>query len=508
MLSEYKEAYFGKNIQLVLISLEGEILKSDHNLVHLKKGGLIYDIHPFFESIQVISQEEIGKEVRFNCVHLDIQTLDIIVDIVFSKKEEGILIRITDFTEHYNAYQIMAQARNESIINEELIVIKNNELEERERFKNTFIRNFSHELRNPLTSIIAITDIIGESGLSDEQFKMINFLKDSNKNLKLMLEDVLSISLIASGKLQLDIKEFNLVELLDLLEFTYTAKAKNKGLEFVLQLDKRIPEFVEGDRLRLFQVLTNLLDNALKYTHEGRVMLDVKFNQKRANKVNMRFEVADTGIGIEDSSKTSVFESFVQLCDGEHNQGAGLGLSIVKGLLEMKGSQVKVDSAFGKGSKFYFDLILKFPLHPTEENFTKEIKELQKTSRVNKEKYKLLLVEDNQQIQTILFKHLMGANSFYIDLVSDGALVMQEVINGSYDIILMDVNLPNVSGDQITRVIRDFPFKDIQNIPIVGITANVYEDDVKSYLKGGMNAVLSKPFEKEELLNTLLGFLK
>jgi len=508
MLSAYKEAYIGKNIQLVLTSSTGDILESDQNLIAFEKGSSIFEAHPFFQSLNVIG-DDIDEQVNFNCVHLTFNDTDIIVDVVFAKKEEGVLITLTDFTEHYNAYQMMAQARNESIINEELIVIKNNELEERERFKNSFIRNFSHELRNPLTSIIAITNIIGDTNLTSEQVKMLDFLKDSNMNLKLMLEDILSISMISSGKMKLESKEFNINKLLDLLEFTYTTKAKNQGLEFVLKVSNKIPEFVEGDRLRLFQILTNLLDNAVKYTEEGKVILNVQLNQKRANKVSLRFEVIDTGIGIAENNITSVFESFVQLNEAQNQNGAGLGLSIVKGLLAMKNSQIKLKSTSGEGSTFYFDLNLKFPLHPIENTLPSELNEHKKSSSNTKKKYKLLLIENDERIQTVLFKYLMAStNSFYIDLVNDGALVMQEVINSNYDIILMDVNLPNVSGDQLTRVIRDFPFKNIKNVPIIGITANVYDDDVKSYLDVGMNAVLSKPFEKDTLLNTIADFLE
>lgn len=507
MLEAYKQAYVGKNIQLLLTNLVGDILESDQNLITLNIGSSIFDVHPFFECLSSIQEIE-DKEVTFNCVHLNILNTDIIVDIVFAKKKEGVLITLQDFTEHYTAYQTMAQARNESIINEELIVLKNNELEERERFKNKFIQNFSHELRNPLTSIIAITNIIGDTRLDDEQLKMVDFLKDSNTNLKLMLEDVLSISMIASGKVQLDTKMFNLVRLLDLLVFTYNVKAKNKGLEFILRLDERIPEYVEGDRLRLFQIITNLLDNAIKYTKEGNITLDVQFNQKRANKVSMRFEVSDTGLGIAENSTTTVFESFTQLNATEQNDGTGLGLSIVKGLLELMGSHINLRSTLGKGSTFYFDLVLKYPLHPIDKILSKELTNQKKIHSKSKKKYKLLLVEDDERIQTILFKFLMDADVFYIDLVSDGAMVMEEVINTNYDIILMDVNLPNVSGDQITRVIRDFPFKNIKNIPIIGITANAYKDDVKNYLDMGMNAVLSKPFEKEVLINTVFACLK
>lgn len=509
MLEAYKQAYVGKNIQLVLTNLVGDILESDQNLIALNIGSSIFDVHPFFECLSS-TQEIVDEEVVFNCVHLNILDTDIIVDIVFSKKKDSVLIALQDFTEHYNAYQSIAQARNESIINEELIVLKNNELEERERFKNKFIQNFSHELRNPLTSIIAITNIIGDTRLDDEQLKMIDFLKDSNTNLKLMLEDVLSISMIASGRVNLVIKTFNFSKFIDLLMFTYTAKAEQKGLKFVSQLDEKVPEFLEGDRLRLFQIVTNLLDNALKYTQKGTVTLEVGLNQKRANKVSLHFIVSDTGVGIAEENMTSVFESFKKYDTDEKQDGTGLGLSIIKGLLELMGSQVHLQSVLGKGSAFCFDLVLKYPLHPVNETFPKPLlgKKKHYLKPKGKDKFRLLLVEDDERIQTVLFKYLMETNSFYIDLVSDGSRVMERLINTSYDIILMDINLPNVTGDQVTRLIRDFPFNNINHIPIIGITAHAYKEQIKNYKTIGMNAVLSKPFEKELLVETIFNFLK
>lgn len=201
-----------------------------------------------------------------------------------------------------------------------------------------------------------------------------------------------------------------------------------------------------------------------------------------------------------------IFESFHQLGKTE---GAGLGLAIVKGLLELMQSEIKISSTPGEGSHFYFDLKLQFPLHMPYEFKTPDDKSKNTlTKPQSAKKYKVLLVEDNEQVQTGLLKTLVDTGDFYIDLVGDGALVMQEVVNKSYDIILMDVNLPNITGDQLARVIRGLPFKNIKNIPIIGITANSYKEQIKAYRKAGMNLVLSKPFEDSELLKSMYKLLK
>ena len=506
MLNNYKAAYTNKNIHFVFVNYEGIIQESDQLFIDFKIGDSILNAHPFFEclpSLKEVSEEEI----TFNCVHLNIADKDYNCDIKIASKKEGVLIVITDLTEHYAEYQKIAQSRNESIINNELIVLKNSELEERERFKNSFIQNFSHELRNPLTSIISITNIIGDTQLTNEQRRMLDFLKESNNNLKLMLEDILSISMINSGKLQLESKYFNFPQLLELLKFTYQTRAENKGLDFTITSDVKIPEFLEGDRLRLFQVLTNLLDNAFKYTLNGSISLNISLNQKRANKISLHFAISDSGIGIAKKDLPFIFISFNQLETIEKHNGTGLGLAIVKGMLEQMESNIKVQSKLDKGTVFSFDLGLKFPIHPITDLPSNSNTKAYKLKEEGG-KYKILLVEDDARLQTTLFKSLIDTEYFYIDLISDGAKVMEEVVNDTYDMILMDVNLPNLNGDQITKTIREFPFKNIKKIPIIGLTANAFETNINSYLKIGMNAVLSKPFDQENLLETMFKFLK
>lgn len=504
MLKKFKEEYDKVNTHFILTDSEGLVLDCDQTLFETSKGMPVGDLHPFFFSIPEI-MESIATTTSFHCVQLSSDTENLTADIEVFHKEGMILIVIHDLTKHYLSYQAMAQSRNESIIDSELILLKNHELQERERFKNEFIQNFSHELRNPLTNIIALTNILRRTELTTEQMRILSILKDSTSNLKLMLEDILSISMIAKGKLMLNPSVFNFPQLVDFLRLTYNTRAKEKGLVFKINADDKIPEYLEGDRLRLLQVLTNLCDNAVKYTDEGTITLHIDLNQKRANTVSLRFGVKDTGQGIPKESLETIFESFEQLGPTE---GVGLGLAIVKGLLTLMESEIRIDSTAGVGSHFYFDVKLNYPLHqpvvPVLDEQTKKIKP--KSGKTTK--FKILLVEDDEQIQAALFKILIDTGDFFIDVVSDGALVMEEIVNNSYDLILMDVNLPNISGDQLVKVIRGFPFKNIKKIPIIGVTANSYQAHKDSYLKMGMNAVLPKPFDEDELLTTMSRLLK
>lgn len=504
MLDHYRKAYANKNMQFIFVDENGVVKESDQELFDVKIESTIFELHPFFESLTGIFESP-EKEVDFYCVHLSCNKRTLTADIKVVKQKEGLLLIVTDLTKHYNTYQSVTQVRNESVIKTELTVIKNQELEERERFKNRFIQNFSHELRNPLTSIMAITNILEDTELDTEQTQMLRFLKASNTNLKLLLEDILSISMIDTGKLDLAPKMFDLKHFFDLLQFTYKTKANEKGLTLRAIWDEKLPQHVEGDRLRIFQIVTNLLDNAFKYTETGSVTFSLELNQKRANRLSLRFSVKDTGIGIEKENLGVIFESFNQLHTKGNAGGSGLGLAIASGLLRLMESEIKVNSVFGEGSEFYFDLGLKYqPLSASETNIERAIVPKKvKTGKSDAPKWKLLLVEDDFQVQTTLFKILLSSGRFHIDVVYDGALVLQEVVSSNYDIIVMDVNLPNLSGDQITKLIREFPFNNIKSIPIIGITADGYRENIDKCKKAGMNKVLIKPFEKEDFLNAI-----
>lgn len=498
MLDALIEKHQSKNIQYLLSNAEGMVIQSVNTIFKVNPGDDLAELHPFFHVIPATYSTQ-EKEVYYNCVHLDIRGATLIADLQMSRSEGGLFIVIYDLTGHYQNYQKLTQSRNESVIAKELVALKNRELQERERFKDQFIRNFSHEIRNPLTSIISMTNVLGNTALNGEQRRMVSFIKDSNSSLQLLLEDILSLSMIAEGKLVIREKTFLLSGLIDLLEFTYTEKARKQGLEFTAEIDNKLPGYLEGDRLRIYQVLTNLLDNAFRYTDTGAVILRVNQNQKWANTVNIRIEVEDTGKGIPEERQEEVFQSFTRL-DPLKNRGSGLGLAIVKNLLALMGSTIKLNSTPGKGSIFYFDLSLKFPLgHQTKPISSKP----PESGKPSGKKHKILLVEDDERVQTAIFKSLNDTGRFYINLLNDGGLVIQELMSEQYDLVLMDVDLPNSTGDQLTSIIRDLPFPKIKNIPVVGLTANAFEDTIERCLHSGMQAVVTKPYAESELLRII-----
>jgi signal transduction histidine kinase/ActR/RegA family two-component response regulator len=507
MLQNYKEQYLDAKTQSILLDVSGTVIESDNVLYKLSPKAPIAALHPFFISIPELIQNT-NETYLFSCVHLNQEENHRICDVkltTFANKKHA-LLSIKDLTKEYQGYQKLMQARNESVIKAELLALKNVQLKEQEAFKNRFIANFSHELRTPLTSIMVFANLLGKSNLSDEQKEYVNLIKDSSKNLKLMLEDTLNISKIESGNLELHNKLFNLSGLLEYLKSVYTAKAAAKGLTFTVIYDDKIPEQIEGDHLRLNQILTNLLENALKFTPQGSVTLKVSLNQTRANKANLKFEVRDTGIGIKEEDINNVFKSFTQLNTDYKHQGTGLGLAIAKRLLELMKSEIKVKSVPNQGSNFYFNVNFKYPVTSSQK---KETPKKPKTnddilSKFKDKKFKILLVEDDQITQLLVFKVLADTQRFFIDVLSDGKNVIEELENNEYDAILMDINLPTSRGYEVSKQIRQHKDKKIKQTPVIGLTANTLPEDVKKYKKHGMNDVISKPFDEETLVRTLL----
>ncbi len=505
-LANYKKSYLEPRVQFIVLNEEGTVLDSDQVLFSVKKNKAIGDFHPFFHGLSELLKTK-NEEIAFSCVHLDVDNDQYISDITIKTFDKGEpLIMIHDLTEHYNAYQKLAQSRNESVINSEILAIKHHQLQEKEAFKNQFIANFSHEIRNPLTGIIAFTNIIEKTPLSTEQKDYIEVIKSSGNDLKSILDDILYISKIEAGKIDIKEELVDLHKLLDVVEFTYQTKTKLHKLEFFFNVDEKVPQFVYADPTRLKQVIVNLIENALKFTKRGSITVNVGLNQKRANKVNLKFEVVDTGIGIPKEKQEEIFRSFTQGHDVNKYKGTGLGLAIVKNLLELMGTDIAIESEPKMGSTFHFNINLKYPLNKRELDLPEEEQSYKK--KKTPKKYSILLAEDLEINQMIVLKMLAAEGNFYLDILSNGDEVMNTVMSNEYDLILMDIKLPGINGVELAKAIRQAPSKEIKKTPIVAITANTHPDELKIYKKAGINDVIEKPFDEKTLLKKVYKNLK
>ena len=507
MLSEYKTVHQKAIYQYLIIDSDGVIIESDDTFFANIHSQNIITLHPFFYSIANLLDTKKDQELLFSCIHLDTDNKSIIADITLKTftKANPLLI-IQDLTQHYNNYQLTAQRRNESVITSQILELKNKYLIEKEEFKNTFIANFSHEIREPLSGISTFVDILNKTNLNAEQTDYLNIIKTSSDHLKHMIEDILDISKIEVGKLNLIEESFNTSEFLEDIIFTYKVKAEEKGLSFNSSIEDKLPNFIIGDPYRLKQILGNLLDNAIKYTNKGNITLNISLNQIRANKANIHFEIIDTGIGIEEENFENIFTSFTQINQNHKIKGTGLGLAIVKNLVELMHGNIAVDSDFNKGTSISFNLSFKLD----ESSKNKKVKKVQNVHVEENEnkKHNVLLIEHSEITQLSVLKILAAQKKYFLDIVSNPEDVIPILKNQKVDIILMDINLPNKTGDVLAQEIRQLPEKELKKIPILALTGKLFPEDLKRYKKAKINDVIRKPFNEKSLLRAIHKYLK
>lgn len=506
MLDNYKKEHPQSVNQYMIVQLDGTITESDDVIYKNIVGENISEIHPFFESLHEALQEKNKRHV-FSCIHLtDQNNQTIITDIVVKTFDNDKLpmIVILDLTLHYDNYQTTAQVRNESVINSQILELKNDYLQEKEAFKNAFIANFSHELRDPLTGILTFSDILKKTGLNDEQLNYLKVIDSSSSYLKQLIEDILDISKIEAGRLELVITPFDIRELLEDIKKGFKIKAEQKGLELITNFNNNLPLIVGGDPLRLRQVINNLLENAIKFTEVGTITFNVSLNQIRAQKASIHFQIIDTGIGIAEDDVEQIFTSFTQLNKASTYKGAGLGLAIAKHLVSLTDSKISVDSTLGEGSTFSTNINFKL-----DHNY--KLKSIKKTKEIkpkSDKKYSILLVEDSEITQLSILKILASKGNYFLDIVTKGEDVVPRIEQSEFDLILMDIKLPNSYGDEITKLIRKMPDRDHKKTPVIALTARVFKDDLRRYKKAGINDVIKKPFDEDALLSKIEEYLK
>lgn len=504
MLDTYKKKYHKNNFQYILIDHSGNILDSDDTLFSIKLPSNIKQTHPFFNIIDNLVNIK-NECFEFSCIHLDFDKNALISDITLhTGKDDEHLIIIEDLTKHYNNYQLTAQTRNESIIGAQVLELKNNYLLEKEAFKNNFIANFSHQLRNPITASIIFSELLIDDDLNSEQTNYINIIKSANRDLKTRIEDILDISKIESGKLVLVDKVFNLKDLLNELIESYKHLIIKKNLEFNYILDPKLPEYLNGDSYRLKQIIGNLLNNAVKFTNKGAITLNLSLNYERANKANIQIVVNDTGIGINPRNHEVIFERFNKLPSViDNNNGIGLGLSIVKHLVLKMNGNIAVESDSNSGSKFTCNISFKLT------RYNKSLKKKLTEDLKNKsgEKQNILLVENAELIQLSVLKILANEGRFYLNIITNGNDVVPHVINQDVDLILLSNTIEGFSAMDLTSSIRNLS-KEYRKTPIIIISSEVFKEDLKRFKQAGANATLPKPFDKESLLKNIYKYIK
>ncbi len=376
-----------------------------------------------------------------------------------------------------------------------------------EQAKHLFLANMSHEIRTPMNAIKGMTDILLRREPQTKQLTYLNAIKDSSNSLLVIINDILDMTKIEAGKIELESIPFSFEEVIQNVKTISQFKAEEKGLLLQTNITKNRSVTIQGDPTRLHQILLNLVGNAIKFTEKGVITIQLKTEVvEKENRVMAHFCVSDTGVGIGADRLEKIFKSFEQAYSDTSRKfgGTGLGLSISKKLVEIQHGKIWAESQKGKGSKFYFSIPYKID---TEVKDFVTTPEQSGSYAASLKAIKVLLVEDNQFNTIVAQEELEDAiEDVVVEVAENGVIAVEKVSHADFDIILMDVQMPVMNGYEATKVIRNMS-NGKSEIPIIAMTANVMKEEVELCYEMGMNEFIGKPFDIDDLLAKIQSLL-
>jgi PAS domain S-box-containing protein len=377
------------------------------------------------------------------------------------------------------------------------------ELLRAQKAKELFLANISHEIRTPINGIAGMADLLSQNPSAEDQTLYLKAIKTAAENLKVIINDILDLASIESGKLKFEKINFNLDKTIRSLVDTFRLQSQEKGIKLQYHKDASIPSVYIGDPVRLNQILINLISNALKFTHQGSISVTVNLDKIINKEYFLKFEIKDTGIGIPKSKLKTIFESFSQADASVTRKygGTGLGLTIVRQLVQMQHGSIKVVSEENQGS--VFTVIIPYKKGISDEQTSGGKTGLTKSLQL--QNASILLVEDND-INRLYAGSILKMWGCPFDTAENGEVALEKLKNTHFDLVLMDIQMPVMDGFEATKVIRQWT-NEKGKVPIVALTANATQRDIDKCITLGMNDCLTKPFTQEDLLKILNKYL-
>ncbi|MGJ8667447.1 MAG: ATP-binding protein [Patiriisocius sp.] len=364
--------------------------------------------------------------------------------------------------------------------------------------KAQFLSTITHELRTPLYAVTGLTHLLMEENPKEYQKEHLNSLKFSGEYLLSLINNILDLNKLEANKVEVEKTSFNLKKRIKDVLVALKTSADDKKSKLVFDFDNSIPEKLLGDPVKLSQILINLIGNSVKFTQNGEVAVRVKKLDQKGRIVKLHFEIEDNGVGISKKKQKSIFETFSQgsLQINRKFGGTGLGLSIVKNLLELMNSKINLESQLGQGSKFWFNLDIE--VSDNKDNETGKMIEKSEIDYAFLEEKHVLVVEDNK-INQMITKKILEKNNMICQVADNGMDAIELIKNNIFDIVLMDIHMPGISGIEATQKVRLFD----EELPIIALTAVTIDENLDSFYKAGFNEIIPKPFKPEEFFEKI-----
>ncbi|WP_124978750.1 ATP-binding response regulator [Nonlabens xiamenensis] len=484
MKKQYSEA---QPKQIIDVEADGSFINAGAPILKLDDSLKLQEQHPFFESVYHLLHTQ-TEQIELEAVHIGDKVIDVIINI--REDNRGSLI-VVDHTLFYERVQEVAQQKNESLIFNEILEMRNHWLQEKDIFQSRFLSGFSHELKSALTLVGSFSSLLLKAELPLEQTQLVKAISDQSLKLKRLSDDLMELSFLKNKKLSLQEEPISLSSFLKDLEFRFQQRAKREGSVFEMTMDPNaLPGLVRVDERRLDQILTNLFENKLFFNHGGTIRLRVEENQRHANRSSLRFVWnvnRPSSMKVSQSNKAAL----------ENQQG--LGYAIASELISLMGGGLKDVTSNQEELRQVMDLNLIVPIRKPETE-----KKLIKQDQIKLEqKIRLVLVEDNHATQLTALKVLVHSGNFDTVVFTDPKELLVAMERDEYDLVLMSSNLSQLDAIGLMELMKEYASEANKKIPYIALTTESSKDRLAALRKAGFKDVLRKPYTDDELLSTI-----